>query len=408
MRSPNRATRNLGKMSATFPKCPICSSEAEYKIKGIIKNTAECLSCRATWVSQDFFGDVELRTLSLEKAGKNRKVKPLQKKQKSVTFWQHFNLDEYDSALDYDVENLLINIYTSRDTDVRENERLKLQDLGEIGLIEVRSIAEGTQPSPNRHIALLYLISLSDETELPIIVKALNANELDFRNTLVDGLVQLVRDDGMVAVIPPVVEVLKHDPDVNLRAHVAWALREVKGNHMVIDALADALQDGESPPMDLITAGSIAGFISAAAKSKPNASVGEIAFHSLAAFGDPRAAEILVMHVLDDPGDVLHERRFVEEIGPLAVEPLIESLTSDNERHRARAAAFLFYVNDERAVDPLIEALTDEKYLVRRNAAFVLGVLGDKRSVEPLKSATKDEDKRVSEPALDALRKIQG
>ena len=86
MRSPNRATRNLGKMSATFPKCPICSSEAEYKIQGMIKITAECLSCKATWVSQDFFGDVELKTLPPEKVGKNRKVKPLQKKECLKTY----------------------------------------------------------------------------------------------------------------------------------------------------------------------------------------------------------------------------------------------------------------------------------------------------------------------------------
>ncbi|MFC1713411.1 HEAT repeat domain-containing protein [Candidatus Poribacteria bacterium] len=81
-------------------------------------------------------------------------------------------------------------------------------------------------------------------------------------------------------------------------------------------------------------------------------------------------------------------------MGPAAVEPLIEMLSSPDQDEDARvsAASVLGTIGDKRAVDPLISALKDEKKGVRGSAAAALGVLGDRRAVPSLIESLKDVD----------------
>jgi hypothetical protein len=199
-KSPDRSKRNLNKMSTAFPECPICTSDAGYKITGIFKVDAVCLTCKADWTSVDFIGDVELKALQLVKVGKNHKAKKLLKKLKSVRFWQLFDIDR---SLEMGIENLL-HKFTGSDAEGRKMAKKEINDLGEIGLVEVRSIADGMQPSPNRLSALFYLAKLGDENELPILTQALLDEDFEFRINLLNQLIELVKDAGMNAAIPPV------------------------------------------------------------------------------------------------------------------------------------------------------------------------------------------------------------
>jgi len=90
-----------------------------------------------------------------------------------------------------------------------------------------------------------------------------------------------------------------------------------------------------------------------------------------------------------------------------AVDPLINTLTTDEDRSvRRNAADALGKIGSEKAVDPLIEALTDEDNFVRERAAGVLGKIGSEKAVDPLIEALTDKDSDVRGNAADALGRI--
>jgi HEAT repeat protein len=72
------------------------------------------------------------------------------------------------------------------------------------------------------------------------------------------------------------------------------------------------------------------------------------------------------------------------EIGPVAVMPLITSLTNEKVNVRCDSARALGELNDTRAVEALINVLNDEWVNVRIYAVQSLGKLGDKKSVPAL------------------------
>jgi len=399
-KSPNRSTRNLNRMSMAFPKCPICNSDAGYKITGIAKNVAVCFTCKAGWTSQDFFGDVELKALQLVKVGRNRKLGKLLPKLKSVSFWQRFDIDRSEEM---DVDNLL-NKFISSDDEGREMAKKDIKDLGDIALGEVRSIAEGTQPSNIRIAALLYLARLEDENEVPILTQALLEEGFKFRINLLNQLIELAQDAGMDAAIPPVIEALKQSKDPHVRLHAAVILREIKSDRHVIDALADALHDFERPKDEPIIATSIASMIVQGAKQKIYLSVSEAAVESLAKMGDPYATKVLTKFMLETDSyvNVKAGSELMKEIG--TVDYIIECLNSENDRTRSRAAGFLVFLKDERAFDPLIAALSDGNSIVRMNAMSALASIGDKRAIEPIKLACDDAEKKEQKHAKDALK----
>ncbi|MBD3181400.1 hypothetical protein GF312_03850 [Candidatus Poribacteria bacterium] len=81
------------------------------------------------------------------------------------------------------------------------------------------------------------------------------------------------------------------------------------------------------------------------------------------------------------------------DIGPAAVEPLIDVLkNSRNNNAVENAASILGSIGDDRAVEPLIAALKDERKSLRSMAADSLGTLKDRRAVPQLIEALKDED----------------
>ncbi len=89
----------------------------------------------------------------------------------------------------------------------------------------------------------------------------------------------------------------------------------------------------------------------------------------------------------------------LSRIGPLAVDPLILALKTQEVPARKNAAFSLGLLKDDRTVDPLIAAISDSAWQVRSQAAWGLGLKHDSRAVEPLITALKDAEWQVREQA---------
>jgi HEAT repeat protein len=83
------------------------------------------------------------------------------------------------------------------------------------------------------------------------------------------------------------------------------------------------------------------------------------------------------------------------EIGPIAVKPLIESLSSERVNVRCDATRALGELGEVSAVEPLIGMLTDEWVNVRIYAVQSLGKLGDALAVDALVGVLNDDNENV-------------
>ena len=103
----------------------------------------------------------------------------------------------------------------------------------------------------------------------------------------------------------------------------------------------------------------------------------------------------------------------IVEIGPPAVEHLIEALQTDYDPiARWTSVEALGRIGDARAAAPLIAVLkNDSSADVRWHAADSLGTLGDVRAIEALTAALKDQDSWVrdfAKKSLETLRAKRG
>lgn len=402
--SPGRIRQNLDQMTATFPECPICKATAQYKISGIAKNIVVCEGCNAGWTSHEFYEDFPFRSLALAKKGSHKELKPLLNKFRSVEFWMRFDLETFENDL---IEDLL-NLYTGPDLEKRKESRQKLTNSDEVGQIEIRDIACGLQKSQNRIGALMYLASIESESDLPLLIQSLYDDNGKYTWELVRMLSRLARDAGFSSAIPPIIQVLKEFESARMRARAAEVLGDIPGNPQVVNALAESLYDTGSLPQEQILAGSLEGFLIAAAKQKLPPTVREFAFQSLIKIGDPLAAEALVDFELSGGFGlkIEVEAEFLKPLGNVVVKPLIKGLSDENQRKRARSAGFLCFLGNKDAVDALIASLSDEIVLVRSNAAYALSIIGDTRAVEPLKQLDNDPEDKVKLAAEIALKKL--
>ncbi len=141
----------------------------------------------------------------------------------------------------------------------------------------------------------------------------------------------------------------------------------------------------------------------------PRDKVRMYAVTALLQVGGPRAVEA-VLSRLTREGKGL-EGFIIESLlryGRKSVEPVLQSLTSEDPRVRREAAYLLGGLGDPRAVDPLLGALGDPDPRVRQNAAYALGELG-RELAEPqalilsLTRALSDPAEEVSESARASL-----
>jgi HEAT repeat protein len=90
--------------------------------------------------------------------------------------------------------------------------------------------------------------------------------------------------------------------------------------------------------------------------------------------------------------------------GPAAVEPLIEVLKGDKTPARAKAAAVLGKLGDQRAAGPLKQLVADKAVSVRTAATQALAALGEEDAVGAMLKALGDGSEKARKAAGDGLR----
>ena len=121
---------------------------------------------------------------------------------------------------------------------------------------------------------------------------------------------------------------------------------------------------------------------------------------------------------LDEPENHEFALYKINQIGPHAIEPLIETMLHDDDPDaRYGSARALGQICDNhqvkglikaRAAKALVAALDDDEPAVRYWAANALGLCGNPTAVEPLGKLLKDKHEGVRKQAANALRQIGG
>jgi len=134
---------------------------------------------------------------------------------------------------------------------------------------------------------------------------------------------------------------------------------------------------------------------------------------AIASFRDPSTFDDITNVLLDDSLIEVRQsaaRALGETKHPAALPFLMEALRDSSwwfEREQAAADLLNAIKNmGPAAVEPLIEALGDKERAVRRYAATLLGELGDMRAIEELGMALYDLHNEVGKAAADALAKF--
>jgi len=93
------------------------------------------------------------------------------------------------------------------------------------------------------------------------------------------------------------------------------------------------------------------------------------------------------------------------ELGPKAVEPLLNVISTQPVEIRTLLVSILGKIGDEKALKPLLSMLKDDAFEVRAEIAYVLGwLIIDKKNIEPLiEILLNDKEAEVREAAADAL-----
>jgi hypothetical protein len=166
-----KEVRPLELMTQNFPKCPICGAEANYDVKGSRK--IQCNSCKAQWYSNDFSGDNELTHLELTKPDKGKITMLLRGQSKSTGYWQNFDAHKYQKCSEEDIGELLRVASLTANPEDRQEVYTKLKATGDLGLSEIRGIADGIhEPKAYRILALSVLADIGDERDYGIFMRA--------------------------------------------------------------------------------------------------------------------------------------------------------------------------------------------------------------------------------------------
>lgn len=117
-----------------------------------------------------------------------------------------------------------------------------------------------------------------------------------------------------------------------------------------------------------------------------------------------------IKHLIKAIGDVDADSpaaRMLDEIGELAIVPLIEALDEDNEQIRENVIHALGLIGDERAIEPLMNVLSedvfsDTEWAVQQTAAEALSFIGEP-AIEPLINAIEGRNVYMRQGAAWAL-----
>ena len=188
------------------------------------------------------------------------------------------------------------------------------------------------------------------------------------------------------------IDLLK-DSDWTVRREAVVTLGEM-GDERCVVPLANALRDGdwqvrEAAVEALGQVGSPA--VEYLVKMLRDWDIRKSAIRCLGKIKDER--------VLDPLMQQLHHDEFKDDatealvdLGPPAVERLVNALKDKNDVIRKQAIIALGRIKDAAAVDPLIEMLKDPDWFARLTAAAALEKIGDERGRQAIKPMMKDPD----------------
>ncbi len=292
------------------------------------------------------------------------------------------------------------------DFEVRKN---AAQSLGEIqDPVAVVPLIMALEESALFASAAEALLQIRDPSAIDPLSKLLNSDDKFFRMTAVkglggirdqraaeklipvlkdkDSLIRVIAQRSLVEIGTPSVEPLivsLRDSSPETRNGAAWALGVIK-DLRAVEPLIISLRD--STP-----------------KVKKSAS------YALGRVKDPKAIEPLIGLWDDEDSTVrLVAAQVLAGMGPMAVDPLKNTLKNNKSYFRWRAASILGIIKDPEAVDPIIRLLNDEVSEVRWTAIEALGEIKDQRPVKPLIDLLKDDDLGIRAIAAKSLVGITG
>lgn len=221
--------------------------------------------------------------------------------------------------------------------------------------------------------------------------------------------------------LTPLLDTLK-DPDAYVREHGAWALGNLGGGGAV-DGLLASLRDEHADVRHAVGSSLqrlLATRIEArdrritptliAALSVPIDDVRRIAASTL---GDMKAVDAiapLIAALGDQSDDVrIDASNALRNIGPPALEPLVQALDRGSGRARLGAALAIEYMDIPKTLSPapFVVAMRDQDPYVRKSAARVLGELKALQATDLLVEALADDSIDVQENAARALGAIK-
>jgi HEAT repeat protein len=97
----------------------------------------------------------------------------------------------------------------------------------------------------------------------------------------------------------------------------------------------------------------------------------------------------------------------LENLGILATQPLINSLTDDNDEFISRVASILLKTNGSNLINILLPLLKNNDIRLRQNSTHLLGKLKDNRAIYPLVGTLKDSNSSVRNVALKSLLELK-
>ena len=131
----------------------------------------------------------------------------------------------------------------------------------------------------------------------------------------------------------------------------------------------------------------------------------EKAIRKLGETGKKNATKILIDALSDSHESVrTAAMESLTQIGSRAIEPLVQSLSSQDPSIRKAAIIALGATDDSRAIKPLLNVLEDDDPSVRKTAVETLGKIGDSQVVDPIINVLADNESYIRKAASDALR----
>jgi HEAT repeat protein len=252
------------------------------------------------------------------------------------------------------------------------------------------------------------LLRIKDPSAIDPLSKLLNSDNRLFRMTAVKALGG-IRDRKAAEKLIPVLK----DEDSLTRYIAQRSLVEI--GTPSVEPLIIALQDrspevriGAALPLRVINdPRAVEPLIASLKDASPE--VRKSASYAVGRFKDPRSIEPLIALWDDKDSKVrLEAAEVLAGMGPMAVDPLKNTLKNNNSYFRWRAASVLGIIKDPKAVDPTIHLLKDEVSEVRWTAAEALGEIKDQRAVKSLIDLLEDDDLGIRAIAAKSLAGITG